>query len=626
MHERQRLRWQRELRIILPLALIAFFIFANSLNGAFIYDDTRQIVRNGLIQDATLYGTALTSDVWAFKGDGTVSMSNYWRPSFTAFQILNFQIFGLNPFGWHLLNILLHVLVCCVLYLLLRRWGLPVFLSLSIALIFAVHPIHTESVAWISGSPDLLFAICLLASLWFAGNHSERGKRFDLILAIVFYALALGSKEVAFLCFPLFWLVFAQNRSGGEEIQRSVRPVVLTIPFAGIGILYFLLRWAVLGRIAQPAEGAATLTNALLTLPAAFVFYLKQIVYPVSLGPNYPLRSFAAFDLFGFFLPLAFTAAVCVIFYLLARRSFVQKAGLLLFFMPLLPTLNITAFIPEQIVHDRYLYLPLAGFLMLTLPFLADQIGKIYKAKARIIIPVLAVAASLPLALKTYSYNRVWTDELALWKQSITVDGKSSFNWAQFGTVLTERGRYREALDAYNNALDINPAPLVYLGRARANLYLGNPEEAVWDLKTVTEMPSADIESYTLYRIYEALAIAFAEQKKSDDSARVLIEARRRLPIYSAALTEKLAVVYYNQGKKQQALTELEDAEIKARAELLPESKTVLLRLAMLNAEIGRKAEARRVLEDYLRLTAPLRDEMTLADRRQAIDLLRQLQ
>ncbi|MEZ5428057.1 MAG: tetratricopeptide repeat protein [Pyrinomonadaceae bacterium] len=615
---------RRELWFLLPVVLIAFLVFANSLNGRFVYDDTRQIARNPLIQDASLYSTALTSDVWAFKGDRTVTSSNYWRPTFTGFHIINFQLFGLNPLGWHFLNLLLFAGICALIYLLLRRFEASPAVAFAVALIFAVHPVHTESVAWISGSPDLLFGLFFLSSLWFVVNYSEGRNRRDLIFALISYALALGAKEVALFCFPVFWIVFAESDAGeGKETTR--RAFGLTAAFAVLGVLYFLMRWAVLGRVAQPAEGAAGFEEAFFTAPSAFIFYLKQMVFPFSLGPNYGLRAVGGFEAAEFLLPLIVSLAAVVLFYLLARRSPVQKAGFLLLFLPLIPAFNITAFIPEQIVHDRYLFLPLLGFLMLVLPYLKDLAERFREEKADLIVLILAVAVGFPLSLKTFFYNRVWTDETTLWRHSVRIDDRSSFNWAQYGTALAEEGEYKQALEAYDNALDLRPTPQVYLGRARANLSLGQLEEAVWDLRTVAEMPPENINVYTLYLTYEALAIALVGQKKFDEAAGVLLEGRRRLPIYAAALTGKLAVVYYQQGKKDLALKELEEAQNKARAELLPESKTVLFRLGMLYAELGRREKARAVLGEYLQVTSALQDKLTLEDRGRAVDALKRL-
>ena len=95
------LKVRHEWKWMVPIALVCLLLFANSLAGNFVfYDDARQILRNPLIQDNSLIWKALVSDVWAFKGDGTIAASNYWRPTFTAWHILNFRLFGTNPFGW----------------------------------------------------------------------------------------------------------------------------------------------------------------------------------------------------------------------------------------------------------------------------------------------------------------------------------------------------------------------------------------------------------------------------------------------------------------------------------------------------------------------------------------------
>ena len=99
------------------------------------------------------------------------------------------------------------------------------------------------------------------------------------------------------------------------------------------------------------------------------------------------------------------------------------------------------------------------------------------------------------------------------------------------------------------------------MGRARANIYLKNYEEAVWDLQTVVEMPNEDLNAYTLYQTYESLALALSQNGKNDKAEEVLRDARKRLPIYHAALTEKLAIVLYQQNRKTEALKELEDAQ-----------------------------------------------------------------
>jgi len=311
---------------------------------------------------------------------------------------------------------------------------------------------------------------------------------------------------------------------------------------------------------------------------------------------------------------------------MLAKKSFVQKFGFALFFLTLAPAMNATVFPSDQIVHDRYLYLPLLGFLMMIFPYIAKLFEKIARQKKDFALILLTIIISLPLAVRTFFYNQVWKTDLALWSHTVKTDKNSAFNWAQYGAVLSENGKIDEAIEAYNNSIDVRPSALAYYGQARILLAQNRIEEAIFDIKTVIEMPDDKINTYTIYQAYEFMALALTQQKKYDAAQKYLFEARKRLPIYYAALTEKLAVVMYQSGEKTSALRELESAKNQAKTEFLPESKSVLLRLGMLYAEFGRKDEAKSVLQEYLKLTAQMRDNLTVSDRQQAINLLKQLQ
>ncbi len=622
---------KNEIRWLIPILLVAILVFANSLGGEFTYDDNRQIERNPLIQDASLYGKALTSDVWAFKGDGNLTASNYYRPTFVAWLILNFAVFGSNPFGWHLLNILLHTGACAMAFLLLRRWNVPPILAFAITLIYGVHPIHTESVAWISGSPDLLFSLTLLSSFWFAENIAQKyafkdaknkkeivNTSLDLLFSLLLFSLALGSKEVGMLCFPLFFLIFAKSMNR----QNAIR---LTIPFLICSGLFFVARWIALGAVSMPVEQGTPLAQAILSVPEMFIFYLRQAVFPFWIGANYPLRPVTSITSVEFILPIIVSTAAIGLLWLLAKRGFIERLGFAIFFLTLLPAMNATVFPTEQIVHDRYLYLPLLGFLMMLLPYLMEILDKYAKEKSLSIFLIVILSISAALAARTFIYNQVWTSNLALWSDAVKVDPQSSLNWLQLGSVLTEKEKTDEAITAYNNSLDIKPSALAYMGQARNFVARNKNEEAVFNAKTVLEMPEDNVNPYALYQTYEILIIALVNQKKYGEAQKYLYEARKNLPIYYAALTEKLAVVLYQSGNKVSALRELEAARNQAKSEFLPESKKVLLRLGMLYTEIGRKDDAKTVLLEYLKLTSNLQDKISLADRKSAMELLKKL-
>lgn len=611
------MKFDRDWKWILVIALIGFLVYANSLGGSFVYDDNRQIGRNPLIQNLSLAGAALTSDVWAFKGDGKYTASNYWRPTFVSWMILNYRVFGLNPFGWHVTNILLHLGACVIGFLLLRRFGFSDAASFAAALLFAVHPVHAESVAWISGSTDLLFAVCMLGSLWFAENRRRGGNFADLALSLVLYALALGSKEVAIACLPIYYILFSRSDDNSFRIF-SPAAVRASVGFVLVAAVYFAARWAVLGAITHPVENPVPLADAILSVPSVFVFYLKQLVFPYTLSINYPLRATAGFGFFEFILPLVVSLAAAGVVILLARRDFRFLIGAAIFFFPLVAAFNLTAFPADQIVHDRYLYVSVLGFLMMIFAAIGDRLS------ARSILIAAAVIA-VPLSIATFAMNRVWSSDLALWTNAATVDPRSASTMSQYGFALSNAGRSNEAIEAFNAALEISPNPNAYIGRAQAMIATERFEEAVWDLQTVTEMKNDNINAYTLYQAYEGLAVALQQKNDLVSAARYLREARKRLPIYYAALTEKIAVIEYSRGNKDEALKELEESKDRARKELLMSSKAVFFRLGLLYAEKGNQQAAKDAFQEFLKLTASASDAEIIAERKMAADALKKL-
>lgn len=602
-----------EIKWLVPLVLVCFVVFANTVGGEFVYDDTRQIVRNTLIQDNSLVWKALTSDVWAFKGDGTQAASNYWRPTFTLWNILCFRLFGMSPAGWHVANILLHAGVSVMAFLLLRRWEFSGAVAFAIALVFAVHPVHVESVAWIAGSPDLLFSLAFLGSLWFATSFRESRSSNHLILTVLLYAVALGAKEVGILCLPIYYFVLKDSEPTRKKADNNTPLLAL----GAVAVVYFVARLGVLGAVSRPPDDAVPLGDALMSVPMMFAFYLRQIFAPVWLAINYPLTPVTQIGAMNFFVPLVVSLAVLAGLFFLVRTSNKNRIAAAIFLLPLIPAMNATAFISEQIVHDRYLYLPLLGVLMLLVPFVTQYVNE-----RNVMITCCVIAAAL--SVQTFRYNTAYANELALWTWTSAIDD-SAFTSMQLGGALAEAGRNDEALAAYSAAIEKKPAIRGYLGRGRIYNSLKQYPEAEKDLIKALAMPIERQEAYAMYQVYESLGIAYVEQRKLDQAASIFRESRNSLPIYKAALTEKLAIVYYQGNQKDQALKELEGAQAKARQELLPESKGVFLRLGMLYQEAGRKEEARNAFNEYLRLTASISDKNTIGYRSQASKALETL-
>jgi Flp pilus assembly protein TadD len=592
---------------LLPALVLGFLVYANTLDGEFVYDDLRQIVGNILIQDGSQFWRAMTSDVWwAFNG-GEQAVSNYWRPSFVFWMILNFRCFGLQTLGWHLANILLHLAVIALAFALLRRLAVSRPIAGAIALIFAVHPAHSESVAWISGAPDLLLGAGLLGSLWFVNLLGEKKTPLRWALSIALYLLALGAKEIAIL-YPLIVVavLYRGDREPGEKSGCWARILPMAWPFAAVAVIYLIARQSILGTTEQSPEGAASLGEAVLTAPAVFAFYLRQAILPFWIGPSYPLRAVTLENIGvgNFMFPLVVTIIAGWWMIRMAKLSKAARIGLALFLIPLLPAMNIVVFHPEQLVHDRYLYVPLLGFLILVIPALTSllqRIGGERIVRQPFLIFIVAVIVSVPLAAQTVRYNRAWTSNLALWEWGVRSDPNSALNYQQYGIQLYDAKRLKEAVAALNRSIEIAPMASTYVGRGAALMDQRKFAEAERDLREVTSKNG--VPSYTLYRAYKSLALSLMKQSKLNEATDAIREARHRLPRYTAALTGDLAIILYDRGRKDEALSELNAARAQARTESLPESRLLFHGLGLLNVELGRRQEARDAFLEFLSLT-----------------------
>jgi Tfp pilus assembly protein PilF len=626
-----RRNWRLEFLVVLPALLLGVFLYVNTLHGEFVYDDKPQIARNTLIQDDANLWRAMFSDVWAFKRGDAAAVSNYWRPTFVLWLIINFQLFGLDTFGWHFLNILLHVAVTALAFLLLRRMKVSLWVAGVIALIFAAHPAHTESVAWISGSPDLILSLALLGSMWFVNQLGKERTKTRWALAMALYLIALGAKEIA-IFYPVIVLVmlWRPEREYGEEGVPWSKALTIALPFAAVAVLYFIIRQSILGQLAQWPEGGADLKSTILSAPMVFSFYLRQIVFPFQIGPSYPLRAvtLANIGVGNFVVPLIVSLVAGGWMLWRARQSKLARIGLALFALPLLPAMNIAAFVPEQIVHDRYLYLPLLGFLIMVVPAIAslfERVKVIEASRRQWLVYAVAVALCIPLGVQTIRYNRAWLSNDALWQWALRIDPNSAYNYVQYGAELYGQKRFEEAAQTFDRALKLNPLPLAHLGRGRSLTELKQFEEAERNLRAITSKPTEQMPSHPMYLAYEALAVNYERQGKLSEAANTLTEARNRLPQYKAALTEKLAIILYQGGKKQEAYAQLDSVRAQAKEETLPESRFVFYRIGLLAAEMGKNGEARAAFQEYLAQTKHLQDPEFKETRADAEAALRRL-
>lgn len=438
-------------RIVLGLALVltavVFAVYWPTLQYHFILDDHR-FTGDPRIQESDHLWEYFTSYVWA---QFTAGPPSFYRPFFLLWMRINFLVSGLSPWGWHLLSIAKHVLVAALLGLLVYRLLRDSSAALMAAILFALHPAQTESVAWVT-VPDALVAAGILASLLLylryldrlpGDDKQEQKKRHkrknakpstsgDIWLfasAGAFFAALLAKESGIIFPAVIFCLELVHSRNARTTQTSDHRRAVLlragrrTLPFLGVTGLYLLMRLNALSGKLSASTQNLPLSTVLLSWPRILCFYLKVMLWPArSYSFADPILE-QHFSVRGFALPtlvlMGLLATVTFGFGWIRRRATRQlptlqaegmdqaiTIGFLLLLLPLLLCLNLNALNPGDFLHGRYTYLPLAG--------LAILIAAGWLVSGRLRVPLLCAAGVVAAVFGTLTLfqERQWKDDL----------------------------------------------------------------------------------------------------------------------------------------------------------------------------------------------------------------------
>lgn len=403
-------------RVVAILAcVLAFVDYFRAFGFGFVFDDHDQIQYNGAIQSWSHFGSLFTHHVWAFNDPNFGG--NYWRPLFLVWLLINHTLFALKPAGWHIASALLHVGVTWLVYRIALRLTRDGWTAAFAALLFAVDPIHIEAVTWVSGATDSLMALFFLGSLlcWF--QYREENRPALLAVSLGLYAAAMLSKETGIVLVAIIPLAaWLPGNGAGRDKLRA------TAPFAVVTVLYLVCRLLALRGMAHPLGGESA-SAMVLTWPSMLWFYARQLLSPVGLSGFYDV---AVVELFGFLnvvVPVVALVGIVVGIAYWFRRSrqplVAFCAGWIL--IALLPVLYIRVFPSWDIVHDRYLYLPSVGFVIL----IAVAIRQIKSAKQSFGIPQTQVVVVVVIAI-LYCASGIadqgsWATDYSLYRRGFAV-------------------------------------------------------------------------------------------------------------------------------------------------------------------------------------------------------------
>ena len=434
------------------LLALVFIVYSATLAFGFVYDDRPVFVDNPLVH-AWRYVPSYFST--HFGSQLAEANATYYRPVFLLWFRLIHSLAGLHPALWHLSSVCVHVAVTYLVFLLAWRLTGDRWTAWIAALLYGLHPVHVESVAWISGVADPLLAVFFLGSLLaYLRRRQPGGSAAWLAASLLLYAMALLQKEVAIvlpaLVFTYVVLFAPRDERWGLKLRSAV---VAVFSFLALTALYLLARSRALHgmvRIITPIS----VKTMILTWPSLLWFYLKLLVYPARLSPFYDARYVTRPGLQDFVLPLAGVLAAAGLIWFWARRSPARSRAIsyacALLVLPLLPALYIRVFNYSDHAHDRYLYLPSVGFVILC----ALAIRQLRPVKLQ--VATAGVAAAILLA-GTLTQQLNWASDLLLYTRGVSIAPGNSVARNNLGNALLERGQYPDAVAVYQQVLKQDP-------------------------------------------------------------------------------------------------------------------------------------------------------------------------
>jgi tetratricopeptide (TPR) repeat protein len=526
---------------ILALLLLAFLPYLNTLTGAFVYDDGQQIVENPYVHSYQYAGNIFGSTVWTFQG--AQGLTNYYRPLMTLAYLLCYKLYGQIPFGFHLLNLILHTVVVLLIFALTGRLFGDRLPALLAAGLFALHPIHTESVAWIAGITDLelsaFFLLTFLLYLRLGDRPVVTRPAMAALLAV--YALALLSKEQA-LVLPFLAAAYEHFYRPDRSATALKQKLSRYLPLFALAAVYFCFRAFALGGFA-PSVSRPELTWPVILLSAVALIgqYLWKLIWPVQLSAFYVFHPSQRLSEPQVIAGLAGILLCVALFIWLWRRDRAASLGLLWMGATIAPVLN-ARWMPAGVFAERYLYLPSVGFCWLiawavakswrvgTAATRGGQAGRRVLQQA---VPMAVGVVAVLYGAGTVNRNRDWHSDEVLYTKTLAQQPDAQIIRTNLGAIYFDRGDFASAEREWLASL--GPArpyasTLDNLGLLRS--HQERYDEAIaYFQRTIAERPN-------FMSPHKNLAKTYADMDRDQDAEREYRIAIGLAPLSSGARNE----------------------------------------------------------------------------------------
>jgi len=534
--------YKRRQEIIICLFLVAamLVVYWQIINHEFInYDDGLYVTENHHVQA----GLISENIKWAF----TTDHASNWHPLTWLSHMLDFELYGLDPTGHHWTNLIFHMANALLLFFILQRMTGAIWKSAFVAALFALHPLHVESVAWVAERKDVLstFFGMLTISTYITYVRKKNLLRYSLVF--IFLSLGLMAKPMLvtmpFVLLLLdFWplkrlkLTLNQASDQTSNLLHLIREKIpLLVPVVISAILTLIAQYSSALKTLESFPLQTRVANALIS----YMSYIYNTLWPLHLSIFYPFQENAIsfWHASGSALMIAVLSVVAVN---TVKKYPYIAVGLLWFFITLFPVIGIIQ-VGDQAMADRYTYMPLIGVFIIFTWGGSDIIKK--WTHENIMLAVIAIAVLSLLAMLSFLQTAHWKNSVTLFRNAVKVTENNWLAHNNLGIALFGEGKLDEAIYHCKKALSIRPGTVKALKNLGAAMsHKGNLEEAAQYFSKALVMNSEDFDAHN------KLGGILAKQGNHDKAIRHFAEAIRINPHYASAYNE-MGIILAEKGK-----------------------------------------------------------------------------
>ncbi len=531
------LKQNKILSAVIGLVLAGFILYANTFANQMFWDDNDFILNNAYVHDWQYIPQYFSENIIAGAG----FVSNYWRPVLLMVFSAEYHLWGAHPFGYHLVNLLIHIADALLLFWLLYNLFKNYKLALLTALLFLIHPLQTEAVSYVNSLGDSLSVFFILLGLNNFLYFKQSGDRSSFWWSVTCYPLALMTKETAIIYPALIVLVelFYNPPSFSSLLHWCIRLLKQIWPMLVLAAGYLLLRATALNfqntfnLYNQDNLFTSHLSVRIFTFFQTLATYFGLLFYPHDLHMEraVPLVTnfFSQPVLIGFTL---FVILLAFIIYFWKKQP-VVSFGFLWFLIGLAPTSNILIPI-NGLLYEHWLYLPMIGFWLAVfgLFYSSNAVRSFFSSShfVRIILFVFLISYFVFLSITTIKRNSEWHDPIRFYNQTLEYAPNSYRVINNLGMAYDDANQPEKAIEMYRRAIEIDPRVQVgFHNLGNAYRSLGQNELALENFTKAIDLDPG------FYYSYNAIADIFLKQDRPDLAIAELKKIQDKYPDYSYA-------------------------------------------------------------------------------------------